>query len=283
MPRITVNKIAVDLVEQERTTFQRFAEMSFSQCVNLIQIPRDRRYISMLPASYVLRRREEGDAWDDPMMQVALWNLHDLGVEEMSMSMVSPEAGGDPEPQIRFDRAEATDMALGRDSAINFSTVKSGRGLIAALNNVIHRTFHLNGQEFEVGIQDREQVEKDAKMAHEIRQPQEGLLFAIARVLASMLKQGLTAEDTEVRAGMELLTNLGCTAISVVTDEDRVVFNGFSVMAGLSSGLLQGLEWEQLKEIRKNVEMMIDQIKTREETPVVQSMPRPVAKRRRRN
>ena len=37
-------------------------------------------------------------------------------------------------------------------------------------------------------------------------------------------------------------------------------------------------EWD-----RKNVEMMIDQIKTREETPVVQSMPRPVAKRRRRN
>ena len=62
MPSITVNKIAIDLIEQERSTFQRFAEMSFSQCVNLIQIPRDRRYISMLPASYVLRRREEQNA-----------------------------------------------------------------------------------------------------------------------------------------------------------------------------------------------------------------------------
>lgn len=282
MKSIIVNKTSVDLVEQDRATFQRFAEMSFSQCLNLIKIPRERRYISMLPASYVLRRREEGDAWDEPMMQVALWNLHDLGVEEMSISMGSSDGGGDSEPQIRFDRAEATDMALGRESAINFSTVRSGRGLIAALNNVIHRTFHLNGVEFEVGIQDREQVEKYAKMAHEIRQPQEGLLFAIARVFASMLKQGLTAEDVEVRAGMELLTNLGCTAISVPTDEDRVVFNGFSVMAGLSSGLLQGLEWEQLKEIRKNVQLMIDQIEARAETPVVQGMSNPVAKRRRR-
>ena len=96
MPSITINKIPVSLIEQERATFQRFAEMSFSQCVNLIQIPRERRYISMLPASYVLRRREEGDAWEDPMMQVALWNLHDLGVAEMSMSMESPEGGGDP-------------------------------------------------------------------------------------------------------------------------------------------------------------------------------------------
>ncbi|MAD18948.1 MAG: hypothetical protein CMJ52_01835 [Planctomycetaceae bacterium] len=282
MKSIIVNKTSVDLVEQDRATFQRFAEMSFSQCLNLIKIPRERRYISMLPASYVLRRREEGDAWDEPMMQVALWNLHDLGVEEMSISMGSSDGGGESEPQIRFDRAEATDMALGRESAINFSTVRSGRGLIAALNNVIHRTFHLNGVEFEVGIQDREQVEKYAKMAHEIRQPQEGLLFAIARVFASMLKQGLTAEDVEVRAGMELLTNLGCTAISVPTDEDRVVFNGFSVMAGLSSGLLQGLEWEQLKEIRKNVQLMIDQIEARAETPVVQGMSNPVAKRRRR-
>ncbi len=282
MKSIIVNKTSVDLVEQDRATFQRFAEMSFSQCLNLIKIPRERRYISMLPASYVLRRREEGDAWDEPMMQVALWNLHDLGVEEMSISMGSSDGGGESEPQIRFDRAEATDMALGRESAINFSTVRSGRGLIAALNNVIHRTFHLNGVEFEVGIQDREQVEKYAKMAHEIRQPQEGLLFAIARVFASMLKQGLTAEDVEVRAGMELLTNLGCTAISVPNDEDRVVFNGFSVMAGLSSGLLQGLEWEQLKEIRKNVQLMIDQIEARAETPVVQGMSNPVAKRRRR-
>lgn len=282
MKSIIVNKTSVDLVEQDRAIFQRFAEMSFSQCLNLIKIPRERRYISMLPASYVLRRREEGDAWDEPMMQVALWNLHDLGVEEMSISMGSSDGGGESEPQIRFDRAEATDMALGRESAINFSTVRSGRGLIAALNNVIHRTFHLNGVEFEVGIQDREQVEKYAKMAHEIRQPQEGLLFAIARVFASMLKQGLTAEDVEVRAGMELLTNLGCTAISVPNDEDRVVFNGFSVMAGLSSGLLQGLEWEQLKEIRKNVQLMIDQIEARAETPVVQGMSNPVAKRRRR-
>ena len=281
MPTIIVNQESVSLVDQERVTFQRFAELSFPQCLALMGIPRERRFISMLPASYVLKRREDGVDWDDPMVQVALWNLHDLGVAEMSLEA---EANGeDGNPQIRFDRAEATDMAMGRDSSINFSTVKSGRAYIAALNNVVHRTFFFNGVEHEIGIQSRPEVEKIAELAHQGRQNDEGLLFAISRTFAKMVQQGLTAEDVEVKSGMELLANLGCIAISVVPDEDRVVFNGFSVMSAMSSGLLQGLNWDQLKKLRESVQMMIGQIKARPETPIVQQSNRPVAKRRRRN
>ena len=55
MPTIIVNQESVSLVDQERVTFQRFAELSFPQCLALMGIPRERRFISMLPASYVLK------------------------------------------------------------------------------------------------------------------------------------------------------------------------------------------------------------------------------------
>jgi hypothetical protein len=281
MPNIIINQESVSLVDQERVTFQRFAELSFPQCVTLLGIPRERRFISMLPASYVLKRREDGVDWDDPMVQVALWNLHDLGVTEMSLE-ADPE-GGDGDPQIRFDRAEATDMALGRDSSINFSTVRSGRAFIAALNNVVHRSFFFNGVEHEIGIQPRPEIEKIAELSLQGRKNEEGLIFAISRTFAKMVQQGLTVEDIEVKSGMELLANLGCIGISVVPDEDRIVFNSFSIMSAMSSGLLQGLNWDHLKKVKGNVQMMIDQIETRAETPIVQQPNRPVAKRRRRD
>jgi hypothetical protein len=281
MPNITINQESVSLIEQERVTFQRFVELAFPQCVTLMGIPRERRFISMLPASYVLKRREDGVGWDDPMVQVALWNLHDLGIAELSIEATPEDGAGDP--QIRFDRAEATDMALGRDSSINFSTVKSGRAFIAALNNVVHRSFFLNGVEHEIGIQSRPEIEKIAELSHQGRRNEEGLLFAISRTLAKMVQQGMTVEDVEVKSGMELLANLGCIAISVVPNEDRIVFNGFSIMSAMSSGLLQGLSWDQLKKMKENVQMMINQIGARAETPIVQQSNRPVAKRRRRN
>ena len=64
MPNITINQESVSLIEQERVTFQRFVELAFPQCVTLMGIPRERRFISMLPASYVLKRREDGVGWD---------------------------------------------------------------------------------------------------------------------------------------------------------------------------------------------------------------------------
>ena len=199
------------------------------------------------------------------------------------MSLEADPEGGDGDPQIRFDRAEATDMALGRDSSINFSTVKSGRAFIAALNNVVHRSFFFNGVEHEIGIQPRPEIEKIAELSHQGRQNEEGLIFAISRTFAKMVQQGLTVEDVEVKSGMELLSNLGCIGISVVPDEGRIVFNAFSIMSAMSSGLLQGLNWDHLKKVKSNVQMMIDQIETRAETPIVQQSNRPVAKRRRRD
>jgi hypothetical protein len=290
MSSITLNNEPVALVEQDRETFRKFTELCFPQCVSMLQIPKEHRYIAMLPASYVIRRRREGAEWTDPMVQVALWNLHDLGVQRMSFgaeaAAATPEESrpqGDPEDFVRFDQAEATDMAHGRPTSINFSTVKSGRAFIAALNNVIHRVFTLNGEVFDVGIQPRPELEKAAQQVHQSRQNEEGLLFATARALGAHIRQGRTREDLEVRCVIELLTNMGCVGVMIDPDAGKMTFTNFSTMAALSSALLQGLGWDQLKEIRKNVETFQEQIMKGGDQPIRPAMAGPVGSRRRRS
>ena len=289
MPSITLNDDTVRLEEQARETFQKFAELAFPQCVGMLEIPKEQRYIAMLPASFVVRMTRDGTGMDDPLVQAALWNLHDLGVEKLSYgaeaAAATPESNrpvGDPDDFIRFDKAEPTDMAHGRPSAINFSTVKSGRAFIGALNNVIHRIFTLNGEVFDVGIQQRPDLERAAQQIHQSRQNNEGLLFATGRALGAHLRQGRTREDVEVKATIELLTNMGCVGVVVDPDQGRMTFTGFSAMAALSSALLQGLGWDQLKEIRANVEKMQEQLQKGEERPIRAATPGPVGTRRRR-
>ena len=260
MPKITLNKEVLALEEQDRQDFIRFTEIAYPQCVSMLGVPRERRFIGMLPASFIMQRRREGVEWNDPLVQVALWNLHDLGVEEMSFGAEAEakatqdqKTGGDPGSFVRFDKATSTDMARGEPTSINFSTVSSGRGFIAALNNVVHRVFNLNGQELQVGIQPRDELMKVGKMITDARQNDEGLIFATARTLGALVRTGRSPDDMEMKCTIELLSNLGCVSVGIDADAGRMTFTGFSMMAALSSGLLQGLEWEQLKDVRKNV------------------------------
>ncbi|MFM1832073.1 MAG: hypothetical protein RLZZ461_389, partial [Planctomycetota bacterium] len=154
---------------------------------------------------------------------------------------------------------------------------------IAALNNVIHRVFTLNGEVFDVGIQPRPELEKAAQQVHQSRQNEEGLLFATARALGAHIRQGRTREDVEVRCVIELLTNMGCVGVMVDPDAGKMTFTNFSTMAALSSALLQGLGWDQLKEIRKNVETFQEQIKKGVDRPIRPAMAGPVGSRRRRS
>ena len=289
MPSLILNEESVALIEQEPVSFKQFAEMAFPQCVAMFEIPRERRYIGMLPAAFIVQRRREGTEWSDPLLQVALWNLHDLGVKRLSFGAEAAAAtpadqrpDGDPEDFIRFDEVEGTDMATGRASSINFSTVSSGRAYIAALNSVIHRLFDLNGRVIEVGVRPRPELEKVAQMISQARQNEEGLLFATARTLGAMLRQGKEIEDVEVRSAIELLANMGCTGVVIDTVAGRLNFTGFSLMAALSSALLQGLAWEQLQGVRKNVELLQQQLQKEGGAPVAPATAAPIGSRRRR-
>ncbi len=289
MPKITINREEIDLQEQPREAFREFVELAFPRCLPMLDIPRERRYIAMLPAAYLVRQRVDGVGWDDPLLQVSMWNLHDLGVREASFGVdawentaedLRPE--GDPAEFIRFDRAEATDMATGAPSSINYSTVSSGRGFIAALNNVVHRTFQCNDDVIDVGIQRSDEMKKVVTMVHQARQNQEGLLFATARTFGSFLRQGLDLQATEVRCGIELLSNMGCVSVAVEPEAGKMAFRGFSVMAALSSGMLQGLGWDRLKEVRSSVEAFQKQLATEESTPIRPAQMPAVGSRRRR-
>ena len=289
MAKITLNNEVLALKEQDRQTFLRFAEIAYPQCVSMLGVPREKRFIGMLPASFIMQRRREDAEWSDPLVQAALWNLHDLGVEEMSFGAeaeaAAPEeqkTGGDANAFVRFDKATSTDMARGESTSINFSTVSSGRGFIAALNNVIHRVFHLGGQELQVGIQPRPELEKVGKMITDSRQNEEGLIFATARTLGALVRVGRTPEDMEMKCAIELLSNMGCVGVAIDPDAGRLTFTGFSLMAALSSGMLQGLEWEQLKDVKKNVETFQKQLASGEESQIQNATLKPVGSKRRR-
>lgn len=289
MPKITINQEDVGLIEQSRESFREFIDLAFPRCIAMFEIPRERRFIAMLPAAYVVRQRVAGVPWDDPLVQVALWNLHDLGVREASFGAeawenTSPETRpeGDPTEFVRFDRAEATDMAKGMPSSINFSTVSSGRGFIAALNNVVHRVFDCNDEVVEVGIQRTDDMKRVVTMIHQARQAQEGLLFATGRTLGSFLRQGLTLADTEVKCGIEVLSSMGCVSIAVDPDAGKMAFRSFSTMAAMSSALLQGMDWQRIDQVRGNVEKLQEQLATGEDKPIRPAEMPMVGSRRRR-
>lgn len=289
MSKIIINQEPISLVEQDRQAFRQFVDMAFPQCVSMLELPRERRFIGMLPASFIMQRRRENADWNEPFIQVALWNLLDLGVEEMSFgaeaAAAAPEdqrPAGDPESFVRFDRATSTDMALGEASSINFSTASSGRGFIAALNNVIHRVFRLEGQELQVGIQKRDDLEKVGAMVAESRQNEEGLVFATARTIGALVRMGRTPDDSELKCAIALLSNMGCVGVAIDPDAGRLTFTSFSVMAALSSGLLSGLDWEALKDVRKNVENFQKSLASGEETRVRNATLSPIGSKRRR-
>ena len=289
MAKITVNQEVHALQEQDRQNFVRFTEIAYPQCVSMLQIPRERRFIGMLPASYIMQRRREGAEWSDPLVQVALWNLHDLGVQEMSFGAEAAadapdelDTGGDPNAFVRFDKATATEMAQGDPNSINFSTVSSGRGFIAALNNVVHRIFHLGGQEIQVGIQPRDELLKVSQMITESRQNDEGLIFATARTLGALVRVGRTPDDMEMKCAIELISNMGCVGVAIDAEAGRMTFTSFSLMAALSGGLLQGLEWEQLKVVRQNVEAFQKQLASGEESRIQNATLGPIGSKRRR-
>ena len=289
MASITINKEVISLAEQDRQTFLRFTEIAFPQCVSMLEIPRDRRFIGMLPASFIMQSRREETEWTDPMVQAALWNLHDLGVEEMSFGAAAeaeaPEeqrTGGDPDAFVRFDKATATDMARGEATSINYSTVTSGRGFIAALNNTIHRNFRLGGDELQVGIQPRPALEKVRRMTTDSRQNDEGLIFATARTLGALVRTGRTSDDMEMKCVIELLSNMGCVGVAIDPQAGRMTFTAFSVMAALSSGMLQGLQWKDLQEVKKNVEVFLNQLAGGGESRIQNSTLSPVGTKRRR-
>lgn len=289
MSKITINNEIISLVEQDRQTFRQFVDMAFAQCVSMLELPRERRFIGMLPASFIMQRRREEADWNEPFIQVALWNLHDLGVEEMSFgaeaAAAAPEdqrPAGAPETFVRFDRATSTDMAQGEPSSINFSTVSSGRGFIGALNNVVHRVFRLNGEEIQVGIQNRADLEKVGAMVTESRQNEEGMIFATARTIGALVRTGRTPADNELKCAIALLSNMGCVGVAIDPDAGRLTFTSFSVMAALSSGLLSGLDWEALKDVRKNVENFQKSLSSGEETRVRNATLSPIGSKRRR-
>jgi hypothetical protein len=208
-----------------------------------------------------------------------MWNLHDLGVEELGLLS--------QEKSVNILKSTPTDCAMGKASWINFTTVTSGRAFIAAMNNVVHRIFRINEEEVEVELQSAEQLRETINKISEIRQEDEAPILTVSRLIGSLMKGGIGVDRPEMKCAIELASGAGVVAMSVNVEKEQIAFHQFSEMAAISSALLQGATWEQISKIRTQLQSMVGQAS---DNPPAQPTPQPPAayssgsvKRRRRN
>ena len=245
MSSLIIDGREVTLVEQPFDAFRELTRRMYGQLPRIMEMPRERRFIGQLPAGYVLSRVKIGEPFDQSLTQVALWNLHDLGVREMQ---IDSDAG-----TCNITKSELTPAAQGNSEAMTYEAVNSGRAFIAALNNIVHRTFKLNDTEVEVGIQPEEQVKAAMDRVMKAREGEEGVLFVAVRIIGAQVARQTPINSPEMRCLIELVSGMGLAAINADPEKQEIVFKGFSVMSALSTAMLQGVEWSQLQQIREQV------------------------------
>ena len=245
MSSLIIDGREVTLQEQPHDAYRELARMMYGQLPRIMEMPRERRFIGQLPAGYLLSRLKLGESFDEKLTQVALWNLHDLGVREMTIDRKSGNCN--------ITRSELTPAAEGKSEAMSHEQVTSGRAYIAALNNVVHRIFRLNDTEIEVGVQPEEQVKATMESVMAARQGEEGALFVAVRMIGAHVTRKTAINSPEMRCLIELTSGMGLAAVDANPEKQQIVFKGFSVMAALSTALLQGVEWGKLEEIRGQV------------------------------
>lgn len=245
MSSLIIDGREVALADQPFDAYRELTRRMYGQLPRIMEMPRDRRFIGQLPAGYVLSRVKIGEPFDQQMTQVALWNLHDLGVREMN---IDGDAG-----TCNIIKSELTPAAQGNSEAMTHEAVTSGRAFIAALNNIVHRTFKLNDTEVEVGIQPEEQVKAAMDRVMKAREGEEGVLFVAVRIIGAQVARKVPINSPEMRCLIELVSGMGLAAMTADPEKQEVVFKGFSVMSALSTAMLQGVEWSQLQQIREQV------------------------------
>ncbi len=275
MPNITIDNETYQLVDISPDVFREFAQMARTQLPALFQLPRDRRFIGQIPAGFILDRQINGGEFTEPLVQAAMWNLHDLGVEEL---LLLPQ-----EKSVNIVKSSPTDCALGKASWINFTTVTSGRAFIAAMNNVVHRIFRLNDQEVEVELQSAENLRETINKITEIRKENEAPILTISRLIGSLIKSDVGMDRPEMKCAIELASGAGIVAMSVDIENEQISFHQFSEMAAMSSALLQGATWEQILAIRNQMQAMVGQASGAGVSQAPPSYSPSSVKRRRRN
>ena len=251
MESILIDDREIELKPQDVESFKEFTRMAYPQLPRLMEQPRERRFIGQLPAGYILARLKAGDDFNTNLMQVALWNLHDLGVRELQLDREKGAAN--------VKKSVKTDCAEGKPEWYTQANVVTGRGYIAAMNNMIHRIFRLNAQEIEVGLQPEDQVKATMERVIAAKDGEEGLIFTATRDMVQRINDKQPVNDPEMRCLIEVLSGMGLVALGVDSRKGSVMFHGFSIMSALSTALLQGVEWNQLQEIKKQIKNLAEQ------------------------
>jgi len=273
MSSIAINNETIALQDQAPERFRELAHMMASRLPALIEQPKEKRFAGQLPTGFTLARLGEGGDLDEPLVQVALWNLYDLGVRAVTFDVEKKTAN--------ITKSERSDCAMGRSSWISHQTVTSGRALIAAINSIAHRTFVFNEEELLVGVQEVEPMKKAIEVIRGEKKQDEAALLALARLMGKLVSQRMGTQTTEMRCLIELAAGMGLVSIQINAETSQITFRAFSEMSALATALLQGASWEKVKSIRTQLAEFSAQLGASEPTAIASYDPGAVKRRRR--
>ena len=240
MVTIEFDDVAITLKPQKRPAFESITAMVFEDLDG-------QESTGALYGRQVNQLRARGHGDLDPVVQAALWSMHDLGVRTVR----SREDGS-------VDVLEQVDTPfLDQDlSSYAFASVRDGRAFAAAIDNVRGRTIRFNGEERPVGRHPQETVQAVMNMIASNRLVDEDLLVTTVRVIVALREQPPSPEmDGNIAAAIELASDLGIEQLAIEPD-GSVEIGRLNIANALASAVLQGLDASDVKSIRTRLETL---------------------------
>ena len=238
---IVLNGASIKLQPQPRPIFMNLAATIIK---SMYDAPNFGAIISGLLADGLEKKVEQ----DNPLVQAALWLMHEMGVREFRIDVEAK--------RMEVDR-QLSQEERERDTSDPYTkgNIATGRAVIASVANLRNRTFALNGTIVQVRLQEKTLMEEHVQAVVKSRGVNEDLYSAAMRGLVGRVMEGLPAEDPKVQCAILLLSDLGVRGMRVVKEEERVnvSIEGLNENDAMAAAFLQGAETEQIHQARDRI------------------------------
>jgi hypothetical protein len=244
MSSLRVNGQYVLIKDPEKKDFVAFVNL----CIARVQ---PEGSIPHLAADVLAGLLAEGKPHTDPVVQAGFEVCSSLGIKNLWVDGTS----------ANVTEEVATDAAAGMETAFGFAAIESGLAMGAAMCNAFRRTIHVNDQAYPVIRQGREAMESMARRVSAVKQINEPIFMTGGRVLGTLLKEGKSYDDTEVRTALCMLSDFGVTHVKIDLEKSTLGFGVFNPANGMASAILQGLDAEKVKKVRESIEKVNEQFR----------------------
>lgn len=227
MTTIELNGSRIELKPQENVHYLRLAN-------NFIPLLSAGEPFAKICALVLADGMRKSVGTEHPLMQSALWMMHQVGVRTVVIDLDSQ--------QVNFGETAGSDME-GRPFEENFTpgNQATGRAMVATLMAVTQRSVRVNGEEWAVRVQPLETMKRVNQETMQGRQFGEEIHVTAVRRLVTLLMQGKAKDDAEVMAALQVVADLNVRGFRFSADGKQVAFEAFSEPNALAMAYLSNL------------------------------------------